>query len=308
MTVSKFKVGDKVYAPFRGYGIVTKIHDDNCVYPIEVTWNGRWFENSGSVSTFTANGWLLNDSDNPVCTITVVEKASLKGEKEMEECINFKVGDRVFYSYHGLGTVIANHNDGRLYPIDVKWDKSPEGNEVSTFTKDGFLLASLGDCGDNDKLTVVGKVMPAEEEKKDRVSSKDNDEEVKSKILFKVGDRVWFSSIEKGTIVSFNPGGKTCIVNSDLDGEDIGTPIATLVKIAEDDAINPSHYQVDGIPEAIEIMEHLMTKGQLEGFLWGNIIKYSYRYGRKGNKKETAGKIEWYAQRLKELDSKEKEK
>lgn len=308
MTVSKFKVGDKVYAPFHGYGIVTKIHDDNCVYPIEVTWNDRWFENSGSVSTFTANGGFLNDSDNPVCTITVVEKASLKGEKEMEECINFKVGDRVFYSYHGLGTVIANHNDGRLYPIDVKWDKSPEGNEVSTFTKDGLLLASLGDCGDNDKLTVVGKVMPAEEEKKDRVSSKDNDEEVKSKILFKVGDRVWFSSIEKGTIVSFNPGGKTCIVNSDLDGEDIGTPIATLVKIAEDDAINPSHYQVDGIPEAIEIMEHLMTKGQLEGFLWGNIIKYSYRYGRKGNKKETAGKIEWYAQRLKELDSKEKEK
>lgn len=178
---------------------------------------------------------MTDNSNSPGYTITAVEKASLKGEKEMEECINFKVGDRVFYPYHGLGTVIANYNDGRLYPIDVKWDESPEGNEVSTFTKEGFLLVSLGDCGDNDKLTVVGNVMPAEEEK-------------------------------------------------------------------EDDAINPSHYQVDGIPEAIEIMEHLMTKGQLEGFLWGNIIKYSYRYGRKGDKAETAGKIAWYANQLKALE------
>ena len=40
---------------------------------------------------------------------------------------------------------------------------------------------------------------------------------------------------------------------------------------------------------------------QLEGFLWGNILKYAYRYGRKGDKKETAGKIKWYAQKLKEL-------
>lgn len=67
------------------------------------------------------------------------------------------------------------------------------------------------------------------------------------------------------------------------------------------DAVNPSHYQVAGTPEAIEIMQHLMTKEQLEGFLWGNIIKYAYRYGRKGDKAETAGKIAWYAQKLKEL-------
>lgn len=66
------------------------------------------------------------------------------------------------------------------------------------------------------------------------------------------------------------------------------------------DAINPVHYQVAGIPEAIEIMSHLMTKEQFEGFLWGNIIKYAYRYGRRGDKKETAGKIEWYARKLKE--------
>lgn len=62
--------------------------------------------------------------------------------------------------------------------------------------------------------------------------------------------------------------------------------------------INPSHYRAEGIPEAIDIMRGLMTDEQLEGFLWGNIIKYAYRYGRKGDKKETAEKIEWYAEKL----------
>lgn len=68
--------------------------------------------------------------------------------------------------------------------------------------------------------------------------------------------------------------------------------------IDEYQAINPPHYKVQGIPEAIEIMRGLMTDDQLEGFLWGNILKYAYRYGRKGDKKETAGKIKWYAERL----------
>ena len=68
-----------------------------------------------------------------------------------------------------------------------------------------------------------------------------------------------------------------------------------------DDAINPSHYKVKGISEAYEIINHLMHREQYEGFLWGNIIKYAYRYGRKGDKAETAGKIVWYANQLKDL-------
>lgn len=227
---SKFQVGDRVYAPYRGYGTVTAIHSGTA-YPIEVTWDECKCADL-AVSTFTKDGCLSQYFDNDDTILTVVEKTPLKGEKEMEEDSKFKVGYRVFYPYHGLGTVIANHNDGRLYPIDVKWDKSPKGCEVTTFTKDGFLVASLGDCGDNDKLTVVEKVMPAEEEKKPRVSSKE---------------------------------------------------------------------------EAYDIMTHLMNREQLEGFLWGNIIKYAYRYGRKGDEAETAGKIKWYAQKLKELGERESE-
>lgn len=54
-------------------------------------------------------------------------------------------------------------------------------------------------------------------------------------------------------------------------------------------------------------MTHLMNREQLEGFLWGNIIKYAYRYGRKGDEAKTAGKIKWYAQKLKELGECESE-
>ncbi len=69
-----------------------------------------------------------------------------------------------------------------------------------------------------------------------------------------------------------------------------------------EDAVNPAHYKVDGLPEAIDIINHLMHREQYEGFLWGNILKYSYRFGRKGDKAETAGKIAWYATQLKELE------
>lgn len=116
---------------------------------------------------------------------------------------------------------------------------------------------------------------------------------------FKVGDRVWLNANERGTIVRFCTNEETCIVNSDNEGE-VEMRTDALEKI-EDSAINPAHYQVEGIPEAIDIMDHLMTPEQFEGFLWGNIMKYAYRYGRKGDKAETAGKIAWYANQLKDL-------
>lgn len=68
------------------------------------------------------------------------------------------------------------------------------------------------------------------------------------------------------------------------------------------DAVNPSHYNVEGVQQPIEVMQKLMTKEQYEGFLWGNIIEYAHRYGRKGDKKETAGKIACYAKWLEEVE------
>lgn len=100
-------------------------------------------------------------------------------------------------------------------------------------------------------------------------------------------------------------------VNADKDIELLAAATEGVDTVEEGkiktDAINPSHYRVKGIPEAYDIMIHLMKREQLEGFFWGNIIKYAYRYGRKGDKAETAGKIKWYAQKLKELGECESE-
>ena len=128
---------------------------------------------------------------------------------------------------------------------------------------------------------------------------KDNMEEE-----LKIGDWVWLNPNEKGIITFICPNKETCIVDSELDGE-VEAVMAGLTKV-EYSPINPSHYQVKGIPEAIDIMKHLMTQEQFKGFLWGNIIKYAYRYGRKGDEHDTAGKIEWYANRLKEVCAEEK--
>lgn len=152
----------------------------------------------------------------------------------------FNVGDRVYAPYHGLGVVAELHDDGRNYPLDVEWLEKPYEHVITPFTEDGFLTKRYTDGAD--KLTVVERALEKGEE---------------------------------GMKVEYSP-------------------------------INPSHYQVKGIPEAIDIMKHLMTQEQFKGFLWGNIIKYAYRYGRKGDEHDTAGKIEWYANRLKEVCAEEK--
>lgn len=128
---------------------------------------------------------------------------------------------------------------------------------------------------------------------------KDNTEEE-----LKVGDWVWLNPNEKGNIIFIYPDKERCLVDSELDGE-VEVVMAGLTKV-DYSPINPSHYHVKGIPEAIDIMKHLMTQEQFKGFLWGNIIKYAYRYGRKGDEHDTAGKIEWYANRLKEVCAEEK--
>lgn len=255
MTVSKFKVGDRVYAPFHDCGIVTKITNDD-TYPIEVTWEVSRYKYGDDISTFTPDGFLFLGSKRDWTRITHVGKALEGGSK-------FHVGDRVSFPHYGLGTVIADHNDGRVYPIEVKWDNK----DISTFTPEGLMVVSMID-DDDDKLTIVEK---EEEKEVDQIANathkKEEQNEGKSMAeyeKFEVGDNVWSSKRKV-------------------------------------DAINPAHYRVKGLPEAHEIMNHLMHREQLEGFYWGNIIKYAYRYGRKGDKAETAGKIAWYAQKLKEL-------
>lgn len=59
--------------------------------------------------------------------------------------------------------------------------------------------------------------------------------------------------------------------------------------------INPKHYR-RGI-ETIKVLESKLTSEQYEGFLLGNVIKYTTRYSMK-NGIEDLHKAEWYLNRL----------
>ena len=205
----------------------------------------------------------------------------------------FKIGDSVYSPHFGKGIVnFIDENPLFMYPIHVDWTdkKRLEFHHSDIFTTEGFYTVGV----QNPEMDIV----PLREEQKGEGVEDNTEEELK------VGDWVWLNPNEKGIITFIYPDKDACIVDSELDGE-VEAVMAGLTKV-DYSPINPSHYQVAGIPEAIDIMKHLMTQEQFKGFLWGNIIKYAYRYGRKGDEHDTAGKIEWYANRLKEVCAEEK--
>lgn len=258
----KFHMGDTVFSPHFGKGIVVGIDEDPFfIYPIHVRWVDANKPRCERCDIFTASGKYHVQYPYPDFNIipvegegkemgqiaSVVESNIAKKEKEDNEKMSaedekFQIGDRVFAPFHKYGTVVEIDGTDKSYPITVKWDKSRYkiGIDLSTFTEDGYLFFS--DKTENTKITKVKK------------------------------DESTIERMEEG-----------------------------LNKKVED-AVNPAHYKVEGLPEAIDIINHLMHREQYEGFLWGNILKYAYRYGRKGDKAETAGKIEWYAKQLRELE------
>jgi hypothetical protein len=64
------------------------------------------------------------------------------------------------------------------------------------------------------------------------------------------------------------------------------------------DVVNsPSHYKSGGV-EAIEGIEASMGPEAYAGYLKGNIMKYMWRYERKGKPIEDLKKARWYLDRL----------
>lgn len=73
--VGKFKLGDLVYAPFHGYGMITEIRKEPCAYPIVVTWFATNVHLVESESTFTADGYLsVYAKESDALKITVVKR------------------------------------------------------------------------------------------------------------------------------------------------------------------------------------------------------------------------------------------
>ena len=205
-----------------------------------------------------------------VINYDIGKKMKADEEKRSAEGKKFKVGERVWSPYFGGGTVKKNEAPDN-FPVEVKWDDASLG-EYDFFTEDGKFNVS----GNHPEMGIyhidpehAAKSLP------DILHELGEDEKDESNQI-----KRWFNESDK-------------------------RDDSTVERMEE--AINPSHYKVEGLPEAIDIMNHLMTPEQFEGFLWGNIMKYAYRFGRKGDKGETAGKIAWYANQLKAVEDWRKE-
>lgn len=63
-------------------------------------------------------------------------------------------------------------------------------------------------------------------------------------------------------------------------------------------AVNhPAHY-TQGSVECIDAIESALSHDQFVGFLRGQILKYTWRMGLKGDSTEDAKKVQWYNNRL----------
>jgi hypothetical protein len=72
-----------------------------------------------------------------------------------------------------------------------------------------------------------------------------------------------------------------------------------MIEKADDMQVSGSHYK-DMAVQPWAVMELVLTSEEFEGFLKGNIIKYTMRSGRKDGS-DDAGKAKHYMQKLKEV-------
>lgn len=82
-------------------------------------------------------------------------------------------------------------------------------------------------------------------------------------------------------------------------GEVIGRPSIrrSAPKDSFDPVERPAHY-ASGAVECIDAIEAALSTEGFIGFLRGQVIKYQWRVGSKGDAAEDAAKSRWYAARL----------
>ena len=69
---------------------------------------------------------------------------------------------------------------------------------------------------------------------------------------------------------------------------------------ADERQVGGTHYQ-DMPTQPWDVMQAVLTPEEFEGFLKGNIIKYSMRAGKKQGCTDDADKAKHYAQKLREV-------
>ena len=64
-----------------------------------------------------------------------------------------------------------------------------------------------------------------------------------------------------------------------------------------DNVNHPTHYN-KGAMECLDVIKACLTSSEFKGFLKGNVLKYMYRKGDKGDALEDLNKACWYAKKL----------
>ena len=68
-----------------------------------------------------------------------------------------------------------------------------------------------------------------------------------------------------------------------------------------DNINHPAHYN-KGTMECLDVIKACLSNSEFRGFLKGNVIKYMYRKGDKGDALEDLNKACWYAKKLMEKE------
>lgn len=260
----EWHVGDRVFAPFHKYGTIVEIDETDRSYPITVQWDESRYKIGIDRSTFTEDGYVFFGNKTENTKITKVE-----GEK---------MGQIAGVIYHNI-------SKKEYEEMVAEGAKFHVGDMVySNFSGVGKIIK----IGANKNLEYPIEVKWCDKKDCDTFTYD----------FFTLGGN--FFSDHRDALKDIVPIEEVSMEFEEKDDGTIERMEEALNKKVED-AVNPAHYKVNGLPEAIDIINHLMHRCQLEGFLWGNILKYAYRYGRKGDKAETAGKIAWYANQLKDL-------
>lgn len=271
-----FNVGDRVFSPFHAYGTIVGIDETDSSYPITVQWDESRYKIGIDLSTFTEDGYLFFGDKTENTKITKVEGEEKVGQ--IAGVINYDIGKKMAADEEKRSA------EGKKFKVgDRVWSPYFGGGTVTDTHSEAGDFLPIEVYWDDDHLgafdffTEDGKFDEGGTHPEMGIYHIDPEAAAKSlpDIMKKLAEDGDESTVER---------------------------MEDALSKKVDDAINPAHYKVEGLPEAIDIINHLMHREQYEGFLWGNILKYAYRFGRKGDKAETAGKIAWYANQLKDLE------
>jgi hypothetical protein len=115
----------------------------------------------------------------------------------------------------------------------------------------------------------------------------------------KVGDKVWvLCEVEEvhpegEVLVSGLHGGEFYVSQSDC--RPVEPSNSPKILDSSSDPVNPSHYKQGGI-ECIEAIKAATGDGFI-GYVWGNVLKYLWRWPKKGGVDDLK-KARWYLDRL----------